>query len=530
MQRSRFALKTTVEEKIELAICLWLLALVAAFVVVSFHWPMVGDVTFMHYVVFLMKHGMAPYRDIVDMNLPASYLLEAAEMKLLGPGSMGWRVYDFGLMLVASASLVTILRRQGKLAGLLATSLFVLIHGRDGILMTGERDFAGAVMLLAAVACLFALMRLRASSMKSMMLGCSFGTIASFACCIKPTFLPMVVGLVVWTEWMRRRRNLPAAPVILPIALGMVVPVAGCFDFLLREGAIFGFSEEARGLIPYHASIDPRSIGYLLANCLSPLAGLFTLWLIAAWMLRRNAGSPERMALIGCAVCGLLSYLLQRKGFWYQRYPLMAFLLPVCMIDFGRLMKTRRWPRLLGLAGVAVGVVLASLCVVRLASFDRREPARPLLKDLEAFGAPVNLSGHVQCMDTVGDCLDSLYAGRIVQSTGFLYDCYLLGGHGTDQNGVVTADLRRHFWQEMALAPPRLIVETDSVCYESVRSFDKYEHWPEFQSYLAANYVLVKQSGPQAPVHYWSRPLVPFGYRIYERRPNTAPLASWQAR
>jgi len=279
-----------------------------------------------------------------------------------------------------------------------------------------------------------------------------------------------------------------------------------------------GLFEEMRGLIPYHASIDRRSIEFLLSTCISPLAGLFVLWLIAAWMLRRYPSSPERIALIVCAACGLFSYLLQRKGFWYQRYPLLAFLLPVFVTDFSRLMKSRSWPRLVGFAGAIIGLVLASQCVVRLASFDRGEPQRPLLRDLSAIGPPSSLSGHVQCMDTLGNCLDSLYAGRIVQSTGFLYDCYLLGGRGSDEYGLVTADLRRHFWQEMARNPPRLIVETDSVCYEQARRFDKYSGWPEFQSYLASNYVLMKQSGVQAPVHYWSHPQTPFGYRIYERR------------
>ena len=517
MNQRVYSLSRPVEQRIESVLCLWLLALIAAFGVMSRHWPMVGDVTFMHYVIFLMKHGMAPYRDIVDMNLPGSYLLESAEMRVLGPGSLGWRMYDFALMLVASISLVMILRRQGRLAGILAASLFVLIHGRDGILMAGERDFAGAVLLLAAVACLFASVRRGRISVNSMALGFCFGATMTFACCIKPTFLPMTGGLLVWTEWMRRRRAFSLTGIFAPIAIGGLLPILGCFDFLLQRGAISGFVEEMQGLIPYHASIDPRGIGYLLANCVSPLAGLLVLWLAAAWLLRRYPGTPERSALILCALCGLLSYVLQRKGFWYQRYPLLAFLLPVFLIDFRRLAKARSWPRLIGVAGFASGIVLASLCVVRLASFDRTEPPRPILSDLSAFGLPSSLSGHVQCMDTIGGCLDSLYAGEIVQSTGFLYDCYLLGGRGSDRSGAVVGELRRHFWQEMANDPPRLIVVTDSICYEGLRSFDKYARWPEFRSYLASNYDLVKQSSPQAPTHYWSRPLTPYGYRIYLR-------------
>jgi hypothetical protein len=530
VSRTPYALAESVEKRLAYGVCLWLAALLAVFVVVSLHWPMVGDSVLMHYVVLLMQHGMKPYRDIVDMNLPGSYLLDAAEMWLFGTGALAWRVYDFGLMASASAALAVILRRRGRLAMVLAAALFALIHGMDGILMTGERDFAGSVLLLAAVACIFTVLRRGRASLISGLVAGGFGALLGFACCVKPTFLLMGFCLVCWAEWMRRRTAISRGALFLPAVCGFLLPLLGCVVFLSMEDALPAFAGEVRGLIPYHSSIDPRSLGYLLMNCLSPLAGMFFLWLAAGWLLRGRRSDPERIALALCALCGLLSYLLQRKGFWYQRYPLTAFLLPLFMTDFSELGKSRRWPKLVGITGMALGVVVASQCLLRLMRIDRQEPTPSLLRDLEGLSRPAEMSGHVQCMDTFGGCLDALYDGGIAQSTGFLYDCYLMGDRGQDKNGSIVADLRRHFWEEMARNPPRMIVVTDSVCYEPARSFDKYAHWPEFQTYLANNYVLVKQSGEQVPVHYWSRPMVPFGYRIYDRRSDIGAALGGKAR
>jgi hypothetical protein len=70
----------------------------------------------------------------------------------------------------------------------------------------------------------------------------------------------------------------------------------------------------------------------------------------------------------------------------------------------------------------------------------------------------------------------------------------------------------------MKRKPPRVIVMTDSDCYEDKRSFDRFEKWPEFQRYLDANFTLERDSGPLPPVRYWSHPMEAYQYRIYVRR------------
>lgn len=503
--RPEFGLSPRLERAIGITFCLWLIACVIAFIAISARWPLVGDVTYLHYVVFLMHHGMAPYRDIIDMNLPGTYMLEGSVMAMLGKGSLGWRIYDLLLVFIVSRSIFAILKPYKRLATISAATLFLMVHAQDGEIMAGERDFAGAVFLLAATALLFVSLRRPRISHALIV---AFGILTGAAITIKPTVVLVALCLLIWSAVTTHRRSTSPLPFIASALAGCALPIVGTVLFLVRHNALTAFREALHGLIPYHASLAHKSFGFLIGHSISPLLPLFLLWLVIA--ITRSSFDSERIALLLCTVAGLLSYLLQQKGFAYQRYPFLAFLLVLMAGDFAKLVKFRTPIRLIGVAGFLTTAIFCTIFLARLAHFDRGEPDRPLLHDLQSLNVA---DRQIQCMDTAGSCIDNLYAGQIVQSTGFLYDCYLLDG-----TNPVARDLRRRFWQAIDRNPPRLIVVTDSVCYDPVPTFDKFSKWPEFSTWLAANYTLARTSGPQRPVHYWSRAVTPFAYRIYQHR------------
>src|ERR1700712_344574 len=74
----------------------------------SIHWQMMVDSPIMHYVKFLMDHGREPYTDITDNNMPAAYYTEAWAMHIFGGGDVGWRVYEYFLLITLTAVLVVI--------------------------------------------------------------------------------------------------------------------------------------------------------------------------------------------------------------------------------------------------------------------------------------------------------------------------------------------------------------------------------------------------------------------------------------
>ncbi|MGC9291884.1 MAG: hypothetical protein ACP5EP_04070, partial [Acidobacteriaceae bacterium] len=127
-------------------VILGLVLVVCAGIVVlrTLHWPLVGDASLMHYVVFLMQHGMAPYRDIVDMNMPGSYMVEWTAMHVFGTGAIGLRLFDFSLLGVAALAMVAIAWPYDWFAALYAAALLLLIHAHDGVDQLAERDLTMA--------------------------------------------------------------------------------------------------------------------------------------------------------------------------------------------------------------------------------------------------------------------------------------------------------------------------------------------------------------------------------------------------
>src|SRR6266568_9521603 len=121
------------------AMTLLLLTMLAIFVMRTWHWPLVGDAALMHYNVFLLDHGMAPYRQIIDPNMPGTYLVEGAIMHAFGGSALTWRMFDLFLLACAGVAMIVITLPYDWFAGVFAATLFALIHGRDGLIQLGQR-------------------------------------------------------------------------------------------------------------------------------------------------------------------------------------------------------------------------------------------------------------------------------------------------------------------------------------------------------------------------------------------------------
>jgi len=99
----------------------------------SWHWPLVGDASLIHYIAFLIERGWAPYRDLGDMNMPGSYLIELAAMHLLGPGALAWRLFDFTLLAAATAAFFSILATDSGPSTKLGGPSFAVSSQRVGL-------------------------------------------------------------------------------------------------------------------------------------------------------------------------------------------------------------------------------------------------------------------------------------------------------------------------------------------------------------------------------------------------------------
>lgn len=514
------------------AICL--VSLLSTFVIGS-HWPLVGDSVLMHYVVFLTQHGFAPYRDIAEMNLPFTYLSEALAMRVFGGGDVGWRLYDGVLVLAIVVCSWRLLRECGLAAGLFASALFAAVHLQDGIHMAGQRDLLVTVLQAAAACVLLSTVPGGQSAAQQRSRGAQlarvglFGLLSTAAACIKPPAILFGVAGLVWL-WLTGPRTGVAARrsvrLFVAALAGGCIPLLMCVGYLLHFGALNAFLHDLHGLVAYHASLERRSLGFLLGHIWSPVLPFLLLTLLAAALRTRVRWSPGDTMSALAAVAGLLSYVIQGKGFPYQRYPFLLWALLWCASRLWASLQdaetyggatgdlaVRRTPAPAFAAVLAIvsGVVLMGMFLLRSTHFSHADPYAGLRADLIANRAAA-LNGRVQCLDTAGPCVGAMYEARLTQSTGFLYDCYLLDG-----SNAVVQQQRTLLQQEWAQRPPRLVVLTDSNCFTGARTFDKYRSWPWMQQQLAEYNVMVERH-PMQPLRLWSRPEQPYAYRILLRR------------
>ena len=143
-----------------------------------------------------------------------------------------------------------------------------------------------------------------------------------------------------------------------------------------------------------------------------------------------------------------------------------------------------------------------------------------LQRDLDQLGG-ARLSGHVQCLDSDDGCIPTLYNMRIVQGTGFLYDCYLLS---PDLDNATEQRYRDRFWEGISISPPSVFVVSSNECSkdDGLYKYAKLDRWPLLNSYLRTNYHLYAERIPPHLVNWGSSPSRPLGYRIYVRNSLSA--------
>jgi hypothetical protein len=514
----------------------------------------------MHYIVFLMHHGMAPYRDIGDPNLPMTLMIEAAVVHLFGGGSLAWRLFDLFLLAVTEVAMVVIARPYDWFAGFFAASLFALVHGRDGTMLLGERDLTMTAFLVISYAFLFEALRalptesanssgyvskpvtnmdgshkdvrtrvlagLKLPNWSPGLLMLLFGVFCGAAATIKPTVLLLPVTLLVMAAIVLRWRGQPFRTVILFGVAGTLVPILLSLGWVWHKHVTDAFFVTLLDLIPYFARLGTRSFGHLVVHSISSvLLPFIVLWIIVI-LFERKRLTWERAALLAGIVFGLASFYLQRKGYSYHRYPSEAFLLLLASIDLAAVFhqresalspRRRSLQQRFALAGILIGAVFigggSTLHALRL-DWRNQEFDALLQADLNRLGGH-QLDGHIQCLDMGDGCIPTLYNMRLVQATGFLYDCYLFSAiRATEQERY-----RETFWQAIQRNPPTVFVISSNDCevYPAKPSYNyqKTTHWQPFDIWLKSNYHLVANRVPPHMVYTGSSPSIPLGYRIY---------------
>ena len=497
------------------ALLLALGAFTVAFIVRSLHWPLVVDSPIMHYVVFLMRHGLRPYTDITDNNMPGAYLTESWAMDLFGPTDFAWRIYEFFLLATITVAMTVIARRQDWLAGVYAGGLFLLMHAVEGPDYAAEREEVMTALLLVACAALFTAVRRQRPALLLL-----FGITAALASAIKPTVAPLGLVLLVLALWKLRRSSVRPAPYLAWACAGAGLIALAIVVFLVQHHALAGFLFTLRTVTPAYAGLNRPNylhlVGKLFPKSLLPLP------LIGAALLRRNRRQWdwERTCLLLGAAFGALSYLAQGKDYPHHRYTFVAFTLFLCCIEITAALRARGWPQALAVAAVlfTIGFTVPHYSLLLRDVVDHSDLTLALEQDLRQLGAgrpQQTLQNKVQCFDLVAGCLNSLYHLGVVENSAFTGDLLLF----SPTNGPLVHYYRTLFWQRAAQNPAAVLVVSNEWFFGTA-SFGKLNTFPGLLPYLGANYTeVLAREFPLEDRHAQSNSPddPPRAYRIYIR-------------
>jgi hypothetical protein len=458
-----------------------LLASAACYAIFTIHWPWMWDTQVFHYAVFLMHHGKIPYKDIYDINMPGCYLMERWAIAIFGGGDLGWRFYEFTLLGSMTLAACVIALPYDWLAGLLTGVCFAIFHGVHGAAMATERDEVIAVLIFVGYAFQFVAVR---KSRAIWML--PFGLSLGMAVLIKPTAASFSVVLLLFAYLaLKQRAQSPTAYLLWGIA-GFGITLLILLSFMLPD-SLGPFLFLQREAIPFYTSLAPASWGYLLEHILPVTVLFFVSAAVVLAIANPGRANWEIWSVRAGVVLGALSYLVQRKGYVYHRYPFMAFALLWFSIECVVAIRAKGWLRNIGVLGIAVAVLVVLPSEVNRLRHERHNSnpfADQLQADLQRLGGS-SLQNRVQCLDMVTGCYSALYRLGIVQSTGFMGDTLFFAPN----DGKSVPYYRKMYWDDMHNNPPEVIV-LSSERFGAQYSFDKLNAWPQFRDYLNSAYTL----------------------------------------
>jgi hypothetical protein len=362
-----------------------------------------------------------------------------------------------------------------------------------------------------------------------------FGLAVGVSATIKPTTVPLGIVLLAMAAiyragWLEKTREPRVATnhrvwvnwMLIGIA-AMAVPLACMLLWLEHKHALDAWLAMERVLLPYYASQERRGLGFTLSHSISPLLALVLFWLLCAAL--RGPAWPrfERLLVATAAILSLAGLLAQGKALPYQRYPMMAFLLPLMALDLTTAWTergSRQLARYVALGGLCCGcLILAPLAVVKVHRFDARPQEFDVMLRADLSGLHGDdLSGRIQCLDAIQECLPTLYSMQLLPATGTLSDQTLFD----TVKAPAVEILRQRFEKEVTARPPLIFVVVSGFSLDSVKGYQKLEEWPAFEQWLNANYTLTMERTPTHLVRWWGRAQQPAGYRLYVLKSGTA--------
>jgi hypothetical protein len=431
----------------------------------SLRWPLVGDAAIFHFIAEQMKMGAVPYRDIIDVNMPLTYYLHAAIVKIGGMSDVAWRAFDLTAAAVVSACIWMLVAPAGRAVAILAMLAVLVTHLLLGAYSAGQRDFLMSIPALAAA--LVSVRTVEDPERRRLYLALA-GAFAVIAASIKPSGLLLLLlpALATRLSWHDIWRDIAW---IMAGAAGTGLMVLGLLVATGELGALLAMIWE---LLPLYGAMGARTIPEVLGATvvwIMPIAGL-----ALAAALGIGAAKPARVrVMIGLAVFGLIHVLAQRKGWFYHVYPLAIGL--ACWGAWSLAALSR------GRAFVCL-IVIALTVGWRLPGSAYRAEDDPPLRAASTMQAALVSSlprgARVQMLDSDNGAFLAMAHAGMRQATPHIQWFSLLVGEPSARSAFLAA---------LAADPPAAILLTKRGMGVKIKAI---EASPQFMAFLASHYDL----------------------------------------
>lgn len=488
----------------------------------SLQWKFQHDAALLFYISFLIEHfGYIPYKDIFDVNLPATYLIYAGIGRLTHYSNLGVRLAD--LTLLGGVMWMTWLwmKSFGRNVAWAGTIVFGLVYLRLGPAVSLQREFLILLPVLGGILAFTQLQRY-GDGVRAAVAGLFFG----IAALIKPhAALGFPVLLIL--ESIERRSNLPSVLVrtLLPAVAGFTVPILAFLAYLIRREALAPFLSILENYYPLYSELtgeqsllgEGERFGYLLKNYFQ--FGGFGWWWIPAFLgaypfLRqsKNTAQNRQVRLMMILVLVYSLYPVFSGKFWHYHWLLFAYLSvqagALCLVpapDHTSLIR-----RLVPL-GVFLGFAFFVATPTSLLLNQIQSGKTPALKGgrVEAIAdflrPKLNPGDAVQPLDWTGGAAHALLLAGARTATRFPYDVMFY--HHV--SGEYTQGLRRELVKQLELSQPRFIVEVFGVDKPWVQGEGTTRDFEDLRSFLQKRYEVSEEGN---------------GYRIFERNNSAVPI------
>ena len=447
----------------------------------SLAWPLIGDAAIFHFIAGQMQMGAAPYRDIIDINMPLIYFIHAAVVAIGGMSDVAWRAFDLAAAALMSGLILILVWPAGRALAIQAVLIVLVIHLLLGPYAAGQRDYLMSILALAAALVSAGAEEAPRRRWLDLLLA---GACAAAAAAIKPSgilllALPVVaLGGLRWREaaWIAGGAG----------ATGLLV-----LAILAAYGSLWPFIAMIAGLLPRYAALDARTLSDIFRDTVvwfAPVAGM-----ALAAALTIASPKPARVrVIIALTLFGLIHLLAQRKGWFYHVYPLAIGL--ACWGAWGlAALPLRRAVLCLMLTAAMVGWL-----VPRALTQDRTYPALAAASAMQrALESRLPRGATVQALDSDNGAFLAMARAGMRQATPHIQWFSLILAPDTVRQGFVDA---------LTAEPPAAVLLTNSQ-WPRASGFDAADDWPQFAALLASRYRL-DQTGDEDGI----------AWRLYLRR------------